>query len=403
VNFIKHIKKLNTDVEIMYTGANSANDSAIVFTRDASYSDGDCIAVMYPESAQDVVDIVASAKEANVRLKPRGGGSSLTGSSVPNNSIVVSTSKLNSIDLGNGTSVKCGAGVILEDLVFQLASRKKQFPVVPASKYVATIGGMFATNAVGLRGIRFGKMSDWVKNIEFVDGKGRIQKIDSKKALTKLAGKEGAFGILTELELKVIDQEDESSVDIFQFGQIQELLNKVNELPALKDITAVEFMNPICSQKMGESSKYLLWAEYSSNTIGEFRTPEEIDNAWKIRNGIAAVLNAEGLPIIEDPYVKSPDAQHKLLKWLEERGIPAFGHIGYGIFHPHFSRKQKSLINDMFKFVLDIGGKVTGEHGYGPIKKDFMSEDVKAEYREVRERYDPNKIFDFYLDEDEDE
>ncbi len=387
----------------MCTAECSNNGSLVIFTKDASYSDGSCVAVVYPKSTQDVVHILELAQDANIRLKPRGGGSSLTGSSVPNNSIVVSTSKLNSIKLGSYDSIKCGAGVILEDLIFQLESHKKQFPVVPASKYVATIGGMFATNAVGLRGIKFGKMSDWVKSIEFIDGKGQVQKINSKKTLTQLAGKEGAFGILTELELKLIDLENEVSVDIFRFDEISELLDKVVELRDLEDIAAVEFMNPICSKKMGESDKYLLWVEYSNNSRGEFKTPKKIEDAWKIRNGIAAVLNADGLPIIEDPYVTSPDGQHNLLRWFEEREIPAFGHIGYGIFHPHFSREQKSLINEMFEFVLDIGGEVTGEHGYGPIKRDFMSDEVKADYLEVREKYDPNRIFDFYLDEDKDE
>ena len=83
----------------------------------------------------------------------------------------------------------------------------------------------------------------------------------------------------------------------------------------------------------------------------------------------------------------------KLLAWLEIRGIPTFGNIGVGILHPCFSREQEKFVPEMMKFVKRLGGQISGEHGIGILKTNFVDEGDKRILINVKKRTDPMNKF----------
>jgi glycolate oxidase len=78
-----------------------------------------------------------------------------------------------------------------------------------------------------------------------------------------------------------------------------------------------------------------------------------------------------------------------LMNWLEARGIPVFGHIGVGIFHPCFNVEQEKVIPEMMKLVGRLGGQVSGEHGIGLLKRGFVEVNDQKILRNVKKRTDP--------------
>ena len=95
-------------------------------------------------------------------------------------------------------------GVILDNLNKELAKHNLFFPVIPASHKVCTIGGMISTNAAGMRAIRYGKTLDWTKELEIIDGMGRVMTANDKN-INHFCGREGTTGIIIKAKLNLTE------------------------------------------------------------------------------------------------------------------------------------------------------------------------------------------------------
>ncbi len=80
------------------------------------------------------------------------------------------------------------------------------------------------------------------------------------------------------------------------------------------------------------------------------------------------------------------------LKWLNDKNVPVFGHVGIGVLHPRFKDTQEKLLYDMFQKVIGFQGKVSGEHGIGLTKTSFLSDGLKESFKELKEKFDPEHI-----------
>ncbi|HDK44715.1 MAG TPA: FAD-binding oxidoreductase, partial [Actinobacteria bacterium] len=173
---------MNTAELRAIVGAGNVSDSTddlVVYGRDASRLEGDCLAVVWPSQPPQVTALVEWAQAVGVDLTPRGAGTGLCGGATPQKSLVVDLSRLNtvvSIDT-TGRMARVGAGVVLGSLNRNLKVHDLFLPVVPGSHRAATIGGMIATNAAGLRAVRYGSMRRWVQELSLVDGRGRLRRI----------------------------------------------------------------------------------------------------------------------------------------------------------------------------------------------------------------------------------
>jgi len=171
-----------------------------VYESDASRIKGNALRVVHPKNTEEVCDFILD----NDNIVIRGGGTGMSGGSVPLDEVVLDLSKLTIISNFDEKqkTVEVEAGVILDDLQYYLKGSGLNFPVNPSSHSVATIGGMIATNAVGSQGFMYGKTSMWVKWVEVVNYKGEVE----KKGITELSdyvGMEGITGVIIRACLKI--------------------------------------------------------------------------------------------------------------------------------------------------------------------------------------------------------
>jgi len=369
----------------------AAEEARIVYAYDASVLEGEARLVVWPSDGEQIARIAALAIEEGFDLVPRGGGTGLAGGAVPRDSVVLDLSKMDrilAIDEERGFAV-VEPGVILQALNRQLQQKGLLFPVIPSSHRVCTIGGMIATDAAGTRAIKYGKTADWIEELEVIDGRGRSIKAAEQDA-QQFCGTEGTLGIIAEAKLKLTSPLAQRSLSLLKFSELEELVARVIKLKEREEITAIEFIDKEASRLAGLGEGYHLLVEYEG-VEGEIKKEAEIERTWRMRDGVYPALASHGFSIIEDPQL-SLERALELLSWLEERKIPSFGHIGIGIIHPCFTRERQGEIEELLRLVRDLGGGVSGEHGIGLRKREWMDGAFVEKMKGLKAEYDPHGI-----------
>jgi len=354
--------------------------------------------IFIPENKNEIINVLNLAIENNKKIIIRGSGTNLVGNVLPpKNSYIIDVSRLNKIIKLDNDIITVESGVILDDLNAFLEKNNYIFPVNPGSHAAAQIGSMIATNASGTRAIKYGKMEEWVEsiNILFIDNNKRIQ--ENKlfgENIKDFLNSEGILGIITEINLKIIKKAENTSLDFMKFDTIDELISKTLDLLSKKNelnISAIEFIDKKVSSFLNIDEAYYLLVEFENNN-GEIKEIEEKKKIWAIRDSCYPVVASSGYELIEDPQIDLSKIK-ELILWLENNNIPTFGHIGTGILHPHYKKDQKELVKEMYNLVKKLEGKVSGEHGIGIKKKEFLNEADKNRFRLLKSKYDPNNIF----------
>lgn len=360
----------------------SSKIEKIAYGTDASQIKGQARKIVFPKNASEIANIIRT--ETNI--VPRGAGTGLVGGAVPLNSLVIDLSKMHKIleiDRIRKT-VYIEAGCILDDLNYELGKHSLEFPVQPSSNKVCTIGGMIATNAVGARAIRYGRTSDWVKELEVVTGNNEIHKV-KPLGFSDFCGMEGITGIITKAKLKLIDKPNRT-VSLFKFQGLGELIEKVRALKSIKEVSMLEFLDKASSKAIGWEEGYYLLVEFESEQ-GAFKG-EKYEKILKERDKLYPELAGKGYSSIEDPKIQLPKLPD-LAMWLEEKQIPFFGHIGAGIIHPCLNAHQIKYLDELMRLVKKLGGQITGEHGIGLKKKKYLEETEKELITRMKKRHDP--------------
>ncbi len=361
-----------------------------VYAADASQVEGKANIIVLPETIEQVHKVVRYAIRTNANIVIRGGGSGLAGGAVPQDSIVLDLSKLNKIVEINKKEnyAIVEAGVILDDLNYELEP-ELVFPIRPSSHSICTIGGMIATNAAGNNAIKYGKVCKWVDELEIIDGTGKLFKI-KRQDINNFCGREGVTGIVVKAKLNLKKPSDKKSMELLKFGDIKKLIESVNKFKENKNVAGIEFFNDVAAELAQIEPKHHLIVEFESDE-GSIKDAKNIEKLWDLREGMGPVSSSAGFIIMEDP--KIPEERIiEFLDWIEANKLPCFGHIGLGIFHPRFKTSQKDLIKKMFKFVKEIDGEVSGEHGIGLNKKEYVSKEVVDEIKALKKEYDPNNL-----------
>jgi glycolate oxidase len=359
-----------------------------VYESDASQLNGRALDVVHPRNVAEVRGIVANVE----RVVIRGGGSGLVGGCVPQNGqdVVLDLSKMDKIygfDKERKT-VEVEAGVILDELQGYLFRYGLEFPVKPSSHSVATIGGMIATDAVGARAIKYGRTSNWVKWVEVVDGNGEVH----RKGVTELSdyvGMEGISGVVVRACLKLSSLKKRTAT-LVRVGGLGEVVEIVRNLKRNSSVSMIEFLDKIVSEGVGLEKGYYLIVEYEDGS--GVLSGMEYNKLMEMRDRIYPWVAEKGYNRIEDPKIMI-DKFVKLVEWLEVRGIPVFGHIGVGILHPCFNEEQEKFVSEMMKLVKRLGGFVSGEHGIGFLKRDFVEVNDRKILVNVKKRTDPLNKF----------
>ena len=368
----------------------TAIEDRVVYSRDASRLEGECLAVVWPSHPEHVPAVVEWALEENVDLVPRGAGTGLCGGATPQRSVVVDLSRLTRIGAvdAEGRRVPVEAGVVLGALNHRLAPYGLFLPVIPGSHRAASLGGMIATDAAGLRAVRYGTMADWVEEVTLVDGLGRVHRL-AGDALDDAVGREGITGFIVQATLKLAPVPTQRTVSLLAFDDEEALLAQRDRWLADPRLTALEYVNRYAAEAIGWEARPHLLAEFDSDG-GEIRDPEPIAALWRARDGLYPVLARKGHSVIEDPQLAEKNLA-ELLAWLDAEGIPAFGHLGVGIVHPCF-RDGDDRIAALYGRVAEWGGRVSGEHGIGLKKKVWTDAAFRAEAQRLKETYDPENV-----------
>ena len=356
-----------------------------VYNSDASLIEGVVSSVIFPKNVDELLNIV---RISQTDVVARGGGSGLAGGCVPQNSIIIDMSKMNKIikiDKEKRT-VEVEAGILLDELNDELRKYNLEFPVNPSSHAIATIGGMIATNAVGSRAIKYGRTSDWVASVEIINGKGERKEL-RKLDLMDVSGMEGITAIVLKAVLKLAPTKVRTA-DFVEAENMEEVMLAVDRMKRESDVSMIEFFDRETSKLLGFPDKYHLIIEYESNK--GMISGGEYEKLMQTRDKSYPVLADKGYVVIEDPkllFGKIPE----FISWLEENHIPTFGHSGVGILHPCFKQGEEAKIDEMMKIAKRFKGEITGEHGIGLKKKQYLEGQDKKLKEILKNRYDPAK------------
>lgn len=433
------------------------NIEKIPYSRDASYFPGNIpMAVAIPKDVSQIQKILRICYEYEIPVTGRGGGTSLTGASVPSvESIVISLSRLNRILEINPQDryVVAEAGVRLDDLSAELSKTGLMYPPDPGSAIAATVGGSISTNAGGLRGAMYGATKEWVLGLEVVLPNGEVTQTGGKVLkrstgydLTALmVGSEGTLGLITKAILKLVPKPESVGRIMAYYSSIENVSSAIGRLKS-QGMTPLmaEFMDKIALDSLAHTkgvsfpgdARYLLMVDVASSKESLSRIVDEakdvisetganeitsttdekvMSEIYGWRKGLyAAELGERGSPdeyiIIGDiivPPSKLPAAMREIddERKREKVRVSLFGHIGDGNIHVNvfYNSKNQESLKGAHTFLLNIGriairngGSTSAEHGIGLEKKELLVEEMKFRnsMKNIELMREIKKIFD---------
>lgn len=369
-------------------------EEKMVYETDASQVKGRAVDILQPKNLQELKLAVRN----NAKICIRGGGTGLAGGAVPQDEDILDMSmldKIDNLDVERKT-IEVEAGVILDELNDYLAKYGLEFPVNPSSHSVCTLGGMIATNAVGSRAIKYGKTSEWINWLEVVNSAGELEK-KAKTELSDFAGMEGITGVIYKASLRLAYKRQVASASLFSAIYIGEIVEMVRNMKRNPYVSMIEFLDKRVSEMVGLPFKYHIIVEFENNE-GQLKG-EAYKQIMETRDKVYPMLSEKGYTRIEDPKILL-DRFDKLFTYLESYDVPVFGHLSVGIIHPCFSKKQEKLIPEIMMLTKRLSGQISGEHGIGLLKKEFVDVNDKKLLTIIKQRTDPinkfnsGKVFD---------
>lgn len=418
---------------------------------DASGIEAPPAAVVWPHDVLDVINVMKYAYASGTPVIPRGAGTGMTGGAVPSHgAIILSMEKMNrilEIDEKNLTAL-VEPGVLNGKLRRELQRSRLFYPPDPASMNFCTIGGNVAENAGGASAVKYGVTKDYVLGLEAVLPDGRLIKTGVKTAkgvvgydLTGLlVGSEGTLAVITKIRLRVLPLPQEVITLMVFFKEVERsgvavaeiisagIIPRTLEFLDRETIKAVENYKPVglpqdidamlLIELDGPPSVITRDAEKISGICGNLggeviMAENEIarEKLWEARRAVSpALFHVSPTKINEDIVVPRDRLSEMLgiLKGFSERTgirIINFGHAGDGNIHVNLMvdrsnhdeyEKAQELVRDIFRATLELGGTISGEHGVGLTKKNYISMEIPPVELElmknIKKVFDPKNI-----------
>lgn len=408
--------------------------------------------VIRAKTVSDVSGIFKVCTAYRVPVIPRGAGTGVTGGAVPvHGGLVLSLEQMNSIieiDEKNMVAV-VEPGVITGQL--QNAAREKglMYPPDPASLDTCSLGGNVAEGAGGPRAVKYGTTKDYVLGLEFVLADGSIINTGGKivKNATGynlagiLTGSEGTLAVITKIYLRLIPAPACVMDLLIPFDNIDNALDTVTRLLQNRIIpAAVEFMEEntirlvkkyldkempcgdagahLLIQIDGDSEEELIKCLEKINSLvnsGDVitaGTPVQRERIWKARRSIREAIRKESpVFVAEDtvvPRSEIPGFIKEIKEYLNSINLFSvmFGHAGDGNVHidvlkgeipyDEWRKLLPELKKNIYRIAISHGGTLTGEHGIGYLRKDYLPLAVSKEgielSKRIRAAFDPDMI-----------
>jgi len=413
------------------------------------------LAIALPASVDEVQEIVRWANEERVAIVPSGGRTGLSGGAVAaNGELVLSLERMNQVLDFNAVdrTLTVQPGVILQKVHEAAQEHELIYPVDFAARGSCSIGGNIATNAGGIRVIRYGNTREWIAGLKVVAGNGEL--LDLNRGLIKnssgydfrqlLIGSEGTLGIVVEATLKLAEPPPPSQVMLLALPDMDALMQVFALFRQRLSLQAFEFFTDIAlNHVLAHGAQRAIDGDYPYYVVTEFDAADELaqetalaafehaleqswvsDGAiaqsetqatalWRLREGITESLAAHK-PYKNDVSVRIsavPAFLHEMQDLLGREypdiEVVWFGHIGDGNLHINVLRPE-GLAEDAFiaqcEHVTKLlagtlhrhGGSISAEHGIGLVKRAYLESTRSAAeialMRGVRQVFDPNGI-----------
>ncbi|MEU7478659.1 FAD-linked oxidase C-terminal domain-containing protein [Lentzea sp. NPDC042327] len=413
---------------------------------------GSPLAVVFPSDTEQVQAVVRACARHRVPVVPRGAGSGLSGAAnAVEGCVVLVTTKMDAIvevDTDNRLAV-VEPGVVNLDLRGAVEKHGLFYPPDPSSYDWCTIGGNLATNAGGLCCVKYGVTTDSVLGLEVVLADGEVLRTGRRTVkgvagydLTKLfIGSEGTLGVITKatLALKPLPQAPATLVAAFSStataGAAVSRIVREGLVPSLMEImdrTSIEAVEQYLRTELGAGPGCAALLICQSDAGGEqarheLRKIEEIcleadlvyathdvsegRDLLTARRAVLTALEVYGSWLTDDVCVPRTRIA-ELIQGCEDISaatglkIAVVGHAGDGNMHPtivydpadadQFARARKAF-DDILALGLALGGTITGEHGVGKVKREWLAKEIGPVglrvHREIKRALDPENLF----------
>lgn len=410
--------------------------------------------VIRVECVHDVSTALKICSRHRIQVTPRGAGTGVTGGSVPVcGGAVLSLEKLNriiEIDKDNMIAV-VEPGAITGEIQNAVLAEGLMYPPDPASIETCSIGGNVAENAGGPKAVKYGTTSDYILGLEFVLADGSIINTGGKIVKNStgynlkgiILGSEGTLAIVTKIFLRLIPTPKTTKDMLIPFASLKSAMDAVSAILQNMIIpAAIEFMEEdalrLVSKHLNKNIPFsdagahlLIQVDGSSDEevfsdiekiaksididnekIFVAETPSQRMRLWETRRSIREALRAES-PVFfaEDTVVPRSKITwfltdlKKYLKSINIRSV-MFGHAGDGNIHIDILKydmdynKWKAMMpeikKEIYKRAISCGGTITGEHGIGCLRKEFLcmasSNEAIELSKRIKSAFDPNMI-----------
>ena len=408
--------------------------------------------VVFAVSTEQISAVLKLANDTETPVVTRGSGTGLSGGSVPAaDCIVLCTVKMGAIlevDAANLTmTVEPGVTTI------QIAEAAEKaglfYPPDPGSMKISTIGGNVAENSGGLRGLKYGVTRNYVMGMEVVLPDGEVLRLGNKcvkdvagfSLKDVMIGSEGTLGVITKVLLRLIPKPAAKKTMVATFDAMDAAAQTVSDIIAAQiipctleflDRTTIHCVEDFAKVGLPLDCEALLLMETDghpaavaeeaakmeelaqANGAMEVRVARDAaeaeQRATARRSAFSALARLAPTTILEDATVPRSELAHMIRFVAEvakkyELKIGTFGHMGDGNLHPTFLTDERNeaeihRVHEAFKEIFDeairLGGTITGEHGIGLAKKEFLPKFAGAAQmrvmRELRKALDPKGI-----------
>lgn len=413
---------------------------------------GKAQALVFPLSTKEVSGVMAYAWAHGIPVTPRGAGTNLVGSTVPKKpGIILDVSRMDRIlEIDRETfTATVEPGIVLKDFQMHVESLGLFYPPDSGEK-TATIGGNIATNAGGMRAVKYGVTRDYVRGLEAVLPDGRIITVGSKnvKDATGLQlrqlfiGSEGTLCVFTKCILRLLPKPEAALSVLVPYGDLETGIQSVHAvIEANANPTSIEFIER-GAVALGErftgvvfpcpqASAYILLTfdgardqvEQSARRVRgvteatgaldfiELNDPALAEDIWRVRGCFVKAVEAfsEQEPVdLVVPISKTAEFISFVHETEEKTGMQmvSFGHAGDGNVHICIVRGDRDeetwknelsgVMHAIYRKAYDLGGLASGEHGIGIAKQPYFLENtdpVNVEImRAVKSAIDPKHI-----------
>ncbi len=402
----------------------------------------------------EVTQIMKYAHSRNIPVTPRGQGTGLVGGSVTlHNGIMLNMCKMNRIlelDEDNFT-LTVEPGVLLMEISAFVESKNLFYPPDPGEKS-ATIGGNINTNAGGMRAVKYGVTRDYVRGLELVLADGTVMQVGGKIVKNSsgyslkdmIVGSEGTLAVVTKAVLRLLPLPKKVISLLIPFPELQMAIDMVPQIIRSGSVpTAIEFMErdvilaaeEFLGRKFPDNSAdaYLLLS-FDGGSVAEIEadyevvahaclaagaidvfianTDERKDSIWSARGAFLEAIKSSTTEMDECDVVVPRQNVASFIKYTRELQeqfdirIRSFGHAGDGNLHVYvlrddleqevWDKKLTDVFECMYSRAHEFGGQVSGEHGIGYAKRQYLKDSIGDAGIDLMQRiklaFDPKNI-----------